>query len=132
MDAAAQAVIEECTTGSDQGTMTFPQVVGRLFGIGLEQYHVDFRRGERTFTLPDGDSYRNTQAIHAQPGAIFDASAVEATIRTIQRGEIDYQEFCRRVIDAGCVGYFVSLAGRRAVYYGRGLETLVEPFPAQA
>lgn len=29
----------------------------------------------------------------------------------------------------GCVGYHVSLAGRRAVYYGRSGETHVEQFP---
>jgi uncharacterized protein YbcV (DUF1398 family) len=31
--------------------------------------------------------------------------------------------------DAGCVSYFVSLAGRRAVYYGRTGDEHVEWFP---
>ncbi len=33
------------------------------------------------------------------------------------------------MMDAGCAGYFVSLIGRRAVYFGRTAETHVEPFP---
>jgi uncharacterized protein YbcV (DUF1398 family) len=54
---------------------------------------------------------------------------VEQAVRATQRGEIRYREFCRRIAAAGCVGYFVSLAGRRAVYYGRTIDTYVERFP---
>jgi uncharacterized protein YbcV (DUF1398 family) len=45
------------------------------------------------------------------------------------RQEIAYREFCRQIADAGCVGYFVSLAGPRAVYYGRTGDERVEWFP---
>jgi uncharacterized protein YbcV (DUF1398 family) len=47
----------------------------------------------------------------------------------IQAQKIKYREFCVRIADAGCVGYLVSLVGRRAVYYGRSGESYVEPFP---
>jgi hypothetical protein len=30
---------------------------------------------------------------------------------------------------AGCVGYFVQIAGRRTLYFGRNGETHVELFP---
>jgi hypothetical protein len=60
----------------------------------------------------------------------FSAARVEAAVRAIQRKEIGYHEFCERIAAAGCVGYVVSLVGRRAVYYGRGFDTYVEPFPA--
>jgi uncharacterized protein YbcV (DUF1398 family) len=43
---------------------------------------------------------------------------------------IDYHAFCERIAAGGCVGYFVSLAGRRALYYGRTGDTYIEPFPA--
>jgi hypothetical protein len=52
---------------------------------------------------------------HAQT---FSAEGVEKALRAIQRGEIGYREFCERIAAAGCVGYIVSLAGRRALYYG--------------
>ena len=60
----------------------------------------------------------------------FLAEGVEKAVRAIQRQDIAYREFCRRIADAGCVGYFVSLAGRRAVYYGRAGDEHVEWFPA--
>jgi len=31
---------------------------------------------------------------------------------------------------AGCVGYFVQIAGRRALYFGRNGESHVELFPS--
>ena len=59
----------------------------------------------------------------------FSAEGVEKAVRAIQRQEIAYRKFCRLIADAGCVGYFVSLAGRRAVYYGRTGDEHVEWFP---
>jgi uncharacterized protein YbcV (DUF1398 family) len=50
-------------------------------------------------------------------------------VRSIQAGKIDYKTFCERVMAAGCVGYFVSIAGARAVYYGRSGDSYVERFP---
>jgi hypothetical protein len=41
-----------------------------------------------------------------------------------------YKGFCEKVLAAGCAGYIVSLAGRRAVYFGRTAETHVELFPS--
>ena len=62
------------------------------------------------------------------PSAVA-ASAVHAGVRAIQQGKLTYKAFCERIAEAGCVGYHVSLAGRRAVYYGRTGENHVELFP---
>jgi uncharacterized protein YbcV (DUF1398 family) len=59
---------------------------------------------------------------------VFSAEGVEKAVRANQRQEIAYREFCRLIAGAGCVGYFVSLAGRRAVYYGRTGDEHVEWF----
>ena len=56
-------------------------------------------------------------------------AAVEAALRAIQRGAISYTTFCDRIAEAGCVGYFVSLKGKRALYYGRTNDVFVEWFP---
>jgi uncharacterized protein YbcV (DUF1398 family) len=50
--------------------------------------------------------------------------------RLIEAGRTKYLTFCRQIMEAGCVGYLVSMQGRRAVYYGRSGETYVEPFPS--
>ncbi len=119
-----------CTRGSDAGTMTFPEVLARLQGAAVERYTADLVRGEKTYYRTDGDSCVVAgKPVGHQPACAFDATGVEAAIRASQARVIDYAEFCHRVVAAGCVGYVVSLTGRRAVYFGRTGETHVEPFP---
>lgn len=130
MDHATLTALRDCTTGSDAGTMTFPEVVARLAAVTVERYHTDLVRAEKTYYLPRGDSH--TLACHplaAPPAVQFSTAGVDAAVRAVQAGAIDYQEFCRRIAQAGCVFYVVSLAGRRAVYYGRTGEAHIEMFP---
>jgi uncharacterized protein YbcV (DUF1398 family) len=124
------AVAEQCTHGSDNGELTFPQVVGKLAQAGIERYHVDLQRGEKTYYLPTGESHIVMSApIAGDPQESFTAARVEVAVRKIQAGTISYKDFCAQIMAAGCVGYFVSLAGKRAVYYGRTNEDYIEPFP---
>jgi uncharacterized protein YbcV (DUF1398 family) len=105
-------------------------VVARLAAAGVERYHADLQRAEKTYYLPDGASYVASNApIAAVPAAAFSAAGVDAAVRAVQARAVDYKGFCERIVEAGCVGYLVSIAGRRAVYYGRSGETHVEPFP---
>jgi uncharacterized protein YbcV (DUF1398 family) len=61
----------------------------------------------------------------------LDIAAVQAAIREAQQlvPGYTYAGFCAKVMAAGCVGYFVSFTGRRAVYFGRTAELHVEHFP---
>ena len=130
MDANARAAIEACTAGSLAGTLTFPEVVGRLATAGVERYHADLCRAETIFYLPDGSSHRTAAKTLDEPAAVpFTGADVVDAIRAVQRGAIDYREFCRRIAAAGCVGYMVSLHGRRVVYYGPTGDSHVEHFP---
>ncbi|HZZ30013.1 MAG TPA: hypothetical protein VFE46_18600 [Pirellulales bacterium] len=63
-------------------------------------------------------------------GQEFSAPAVEAAVRQSQRNEHTYEDFVRKTMAAGCVGYFVHITGRHALYFGRKGETHLEPFPA--
>ena len=131
MDANASAVVRECTAGSDEARLTFPQVAMKLIEAGVESYHADLVRAEKTYYLPNGDSEVVASAsLRTVPARDFSAGGVDAALRAIQAGQIDYKAFCARIAAAGCVGYLVSLAGRRAVYYGRTGACHVEPFPA--
>lgn len=127
------AVLQECTDASDQDRITFPEVVMKLAAAGVERYHADLLRGERTYYLPSGESHRlNAVQITEVSAGAFAATGVEAAIRAIQQQKIQYREFCDRIVRAGCVGYMVSLAGRRAIYYGRTGDNYVERFPDAA
>jgi uncharacterized protein YbcV (DUF1398 family) len=122
-------VVTGCSLGSHAGTLSFPEVVGKLMGIGVERYHADLSRGEKTYYMPDGSSHVVAGEDGADAAREFSAAGIEAALRAIQARTIDYRQFCAAILAAGCVGYFVCLIGRRAVYFGRQGDNYVEPFP---
>jgi len=133
MQADVVKVMQECTEASDQERISFPEVVMQLMQAGVERYHADLSRAEKIYYLPSGESHRVPAApMQATPAPAFAADGVAAAVRAIQQRKIQYREFCERIAQAGCVGYMVSMAGRRAVYYGRTGDSYVEPFPAAA
>jgi uncharacterized protein YbcV (DUF1398 family) len=132
MDARTREIAEECTAASDAERISFGEVVMKLIQAGFERYHADLMRDEKTYYLPDGQSHVVPNAAVEGPSAApFSAGGVEAAVRAVQSGSIKYREFCTRVAAAGCVGYIVSIAGRRVVYYGRTGESHIELFPAK-
>ena len=129
MDAHVKDVVREMSKASDEERITFPKVVKALTDVGIERYHTDLVAARKTYYLPGGD-FEETEVHKASAPALeFSAEGVEKALRAIQRQEIGYREFCRRIAAAGCVGYLVSFAGRRAVYYGRTGDQYVEWFP---
>lgn len=131
MDPQTVNVINACTRGSDEERMSFPQIIADLKSVGVERYHADLCRNEQTYYLPCGESLGTPIAFSTTtPAAAFSAEGVVAALRAIQARQITYHAFCDRIAAAGCVGYLVSLPGRRAVYYGRTGESYVEHFPA--
>jgi len=127
-----QAVAKFCLEAAEAGTMTFPQIVGRLMQEGFESYAIDFRRKCATYYLSDGDSIElATDKIEEPIAAAFDTNSIISAIREAQQlvEGYSYKGFCRKVMAAGCAGYVVSFSGRRAVYFGRTAETHVEAFP---
>lgn len=131
MDRQVQQVMHECTRGSLDGGLPFPEVVARLTAVGCEQYHADFQRQEKTYYMPDGESHVEPMPIGKRPVAErFSGDGIVAALSAVQSGGIAYVEFLDRIMAAGCVGYFVHIAGRRAIYLSRDGEFHVEHFPA--
>lgn len=130
MDTATRDVMIEASRASDEGNQSFGEIVRQLGRAGVERYHQDFLRSERTYYLPNGESevVRN-DTVDAAPAQGFSAQGVEAAVRMAQAGAIQYKQFCRQAMEAGCVGYHVSLAGKRVIYYGRAGDMHVEHFP---
>lgn len=130
MDSSIKSVMHEASRASDEERITFPEVVTKLVAAGVERYHADLTRAEKAYYLPNGETeVVPNHALAASPALAFSAEAVEAAVRAIQCGEIQYREFCARIAAAGCVGYHVFIAGKRAVYYGRTGDSHTEWFP---
>jgi uncharacterized protein YbcV (DUF1398 family) len=133
MDENIRETVESCTRLSDQEQIGFGEVVVKLMTAGLERYHADLLRADKIYYLPSGESHRVKAApVSASFARALSTSGVAAAVKAIQQHKIGYRKFCEQIAEAGCVGYIVSLAGRRAVYYGRDGESYVEPFPNAA
>ncbi len=130
MDSRVKNVMIEASRASDEERVTFPEVVMKLMQAGVERYHADLVRGDKTYYLPNDESeVVPGEAVDTAPAGVFSAAGVDAAVRAIQAGQIRYRTFCNRIAEAGCVGYHVSLAGQRAIYYGRTGDSHVEWFP---
>lgn len=123
----------ECTRASHTAEINFPEVVSRLTALGVERYHTDYSRHEVTYYFPDGQSLVvPSPHEHHATGTTFSAAHVQSAIRQSQRNEHTYADFVRKTMTAGCIGYFVQITGRRAIYFGRNGESHVELFPAKS
>lgn len=122
--------LEDAVHQSHIGTIDFGGLVPRLVELGVESYHVDYRRGETVYCWPSGATHllRSIRADDPVTDA-FAVAAVRDAIAGAQRGEVRYPEFVRRTVAAGCVGYDVWLAGGHVVYHGRRGEQWIERFP---
>lgn len=132
MDAERIAIAKDCLNAAHDGSLSFPEIIGKLADAGFEGYMVDYRRNNQTFYLPDGDSVELDMPHSTGSVALtFDIAGVQSLIRWAQANGPDYRyvAFCTSVKAAGCAGYLVSFLGRRVVYFGRTGETHVEFFP---
>ena len=124
MESKTIVTIEECAKRSHDGSIDFGSVVMKLVSVGVESYHADYRRGETTYYLPNGES-------HVTVAENFVASEIEAAVRGAQAGTVQYPEFKTRTMAAGCIGYCVWIAGGNVQYFGRRGQVHTEHFPGQ-
>ena len=132
MDAEQISLAQSCLDAANDGSMSFPAIVGTLSEAGFEGYEVNYRTSSQTFYMPDGDSLvLPTHTYAGSVNAAFDPAGVETLVRWAQSGDpgYSYPAFSEQAKQAGCAGYLVSFLGRRVVYYGRTAETHVELFP---
>lgn len=122
--------IAECMTLSFADE-PFPKVVQRLVGAGVTSYTADLVTLRNTYYGPDGEAHDEGLPLRDSPtiAAEFDAADVAASVKSIQRGEIGYDAFLRRIMGAGCSHYEVFIVGRKAMYFGRDGDFYTEPFP---
>jgi uncharacterized protein YbcV (DUF1398 family) len=131
METTVKQHIEQLAQKSNAGMSTFPEVIGGLIKLDVESYYADYRKGEISYYTKQGNTC--TTSMPKIDGAIpltFNPAELHAAIRAAQRDEIRYPEFKKRSMAAGCVGYFVWIAGRQVHYFGRLGELHVEKFPS--
>ena len=123
-------VMHQVSVATQEGRLTFPQVVGKLLEIGIESYSVDFAAGRKTYYAANGETVSEPMILKLDPVAEqFSPSNLVAAIRGAQADTVRYPEFVRRSTAAGVIGYWAFLAGKQVVYFGRKGEMHIEKFP---
>ena len=126
----SKQAIYELAIATQQGKMTFPQVVKGLLEVGVESYLVDFAAKQKTHYLADGTTQMVPMILDPDPiAAEFDNAGLVAAIRGAQADTVRYPEFVKRSTAAGVIGYWAFLTGKRVIYFGRKGEQHVEEFP---
>ncbi len=126
----SKQVIHELAVSTQQGKMTFPQVVRGLLEVGVESYLVDFAAKQKIHYLADGTTH--TVRMILEPGPIvedFNSVDLVAAIRGAQADTVRYLEFVKRSTAAGVIGYWAFLTGKKVIYFGRKGEQHIEEFP---
>jgi uncharacterized protein YbcV (DUF1398 family) len=126
----SKQLIHELAVATQQGKMTFPQVVKGLLAVGVESYLVDFAAKQKTHYLTDGTT--ETVPMILDPGPIaaeFNGAGLVAAIRGAQADTVRYPEFVKRSTASGVIGYWAFLTGKRVIYFGRKGEQHIEEFP---
>jgi uncharacterized protein YbcV (DUF1398 family) len=124
-------IITETARKTLAGTLSFPEVVGRLLAAGVEYYHVDYVALRKTFYSAKGETvvtpidYKGLPPVAAQ----LSTEKLRANILDSQRNAQAYREFTRRAMEAGVQGYFAFLRGKRVTYLGRQGDQHTEWFP---
>ena len=122
--------INELAIATQQGKMTFPQVVRGLLEVGVESYFVDFASKQKTHYLADGTTHTVPMILDARPKAAeFNGAGLLAAIRGAQADSVRYPEFVKRSTAAGVIGYWAFLTGKRVIYFGRKGQQHIEEFP---
>jgi uncharacterized protein YbcV (DUF1398 family) len=113
-----------------EGSMPFPEIVGKLLSNGVEYYHVDFATCCFTFYGASGEAVVAPLLLDLPPvaGSLDGAELTAAIVDSQQHGQ-KFPSFCARATAAGVQGYFAFLAGKRVCYFGRQGDLHVEWFP---
>lgn len=128
MNANEIAVLAQATLN---GSVSFPEIVGRLITNGVEYYHVDYSTRLFMFYGAAGGTVVAPIAIDNLPPIAedFDVAALKGAIFDSQQRGQKFRDFCGRAMRAGVQGYVAYLRGKRVIYSGRQGDQHTEWFP---
>lgn len=113
--------IAELAKATMNGSIPFPEIVGKLIANGVEYYHVDYALSSFSFYTGSGTVVTAPLVFQGLPSISehFDTAALKAAILDSQQNGQQFRTFCERAVKAGVQGYFAFLQGKRVTYFGR-------------
>ena len=128
------ATIEKLASATLDGSMPFPEIVGRLIEEGVEYYLVDYRALRFTFYGVAGGVVVAPLQFEGLPeiNETFEPAGLRAAILDSQLRGQKFRDFSARAMRAGVQSYYAFLRGKRVLYLGRQGDQHVEWFPGAA
>lgn len=128
MNANEIALLAKAT---QDGSMPFSEIVGKLISNDVESYHVDYATHSFTFYSASGATVLAPIIFEGLPSIAedFDVAALKAAILDSQQQGQKFRAFCGRAMQAGVQGYMAYLRGKRVTYFGRQGDQHTEWFP---
>lgn len=128
------ATIERLASATLDGSMPFPEIVGRLLEEGVEYYLVDYRALRFTFYGVAGGVVVAPLQFEGLPeiNETFEPAGLRAAILDSQLRGQKFRDFSARAMRAGVQSYYAFLRGKRVLYLGRQGDQHVEWFPGAA
>ncbi len=118
MNANEIALLAKAT---QDGSMPFLEIVGKLIVNDVEPYHVDYVARSFTFYSTSGATVLAPIIFEGLPliAKDLDVVALKAAILDSQQHGQKFRAFCGRAMQAGVQGYMAYLRGKRVTYFGR-------------
>ena len=132
MNQVLQSAIYRAARDAGEGNMTFAELAGKFGALSVERFHVDLVRGETTVYQGNYVAVLPAYAPAQRPAPKFSATDIELALIGTEAGASTYPTFCGLVLAAGCVGFIVSIIGRRVLYYGAAGEVLSNADPERS
>lgn len=124
-------IISKLAKATQDGSIPFPEIVGRLMEEGVEYYQVDYRTLQITFYGTAGGVVTAPLIFENLPevGEAFDLIGLRAAIHDSQANGQKFRDFSVRAMRAGVQSYYAFLSGKRVMYLGRLGDQHIEWFP---
>lgn len=124
-------IISQLGQATVSGEIPFPEIVSKLIAEGVDYYHVDYAAMKFHFYSTEGGVtvVPLLLSAHHPIAPTFDKDALRAAIFDSQVKGQKFTNFSRRAVEAGVVGYFAFLTGKRVTYFGRQGDQHIEWFP---
>jgi len=113
-------------------SLPFPSTVAALSALGVSRYTIDYAVGTATSYLPnntvDVAEIPKPEGLE-DPVPVWDKLMVQEAIRDVQAGKLSYEQFARKMVRAGVVGYMCFIEGKKVVYVSGTGDLHAELFP---
>jgi uncharacterized protein YbcV (DUF1398 family) len=120
--------ISDCFQLALAGQSSFLESLKILREAGVQRFHIDLARQERTCYSKNDEVYVEKFVLDspAQKSSVFSEQGIDDAIAQKRSHQIEFVDVLRKYIESGVAGYLVFIEGDRIIYYGHNGEVHIK------